>query len=476
MPSLSVIHSPPLPAGRTIGAPPTRREPPVSIRRALPALLLLAALSLVACNSEDDPSPTPEITSNASPEATTTAAPTPTSTASPTSEPTATPTATATTPATATPSASASPEPSGTAETPGTFGPIGGEPILGGRVLDRPIEAITTAQPGEIWIADQRGDIRAYSANGDEQGVVLDIRDEVSRSGNEEGLLSMALDPEFAMNGHLWVYYSVDPGVRRTRLARFEVSDGVADRGSELVVLEVAQPFGNHNGGAIRFGPDGMLYLGLGDGGSGGDPLGNGQNPETLLGSVIRIDVSSATTAEPYAVPPDNPFVGDANGRDEIWAYGLRNPWRMVFDQTSGALWLADVGQSSAEEIDVIERGGNYGWNRFEGFRCFDSDAGCDRRGVEEPVFNYPHPAFGTGNCSVTGGVVYRANRVAEIANAYVFADFCTGDIWAIEADGPNDADVIAEGFGRIASFALDADGEVLLLRFGDPILRIVSP
>ena len=366
-------------------------------------------------------------------------------------------------------------EPTATATTPSSFGPTAAEPILGGREFAQPVEAITGVA-GEVWVAEQRGEIRAYAPDGSELRTVLDIRDRVDTGGTEEGLLSMALDPAFETNGHLWVYYSVDVGVRRTRLARFEVAGGAADPGSELVVLEVPQPFPNHNGGSIRFGPDGMLYLGLGDGGSGGDPLGNGQNLATLLGSVLRIDVTSASAATPYIIPPDNPFLDDQNARDEIWAYGLRNPWRMTFDAASGALWLGDVGQSSAEEIDVIVSGGNYGWSRFEGFACFDRNAGCDRRELEEPVFNYVHPAFGRGNCSVTGGVVYRANRVSEIANAYIFGDFCSGDIWAIDADARGDADAIGEQFGNISSFAHDATSEVLVLRFGASILLIVSP
>jgi glucose/arabinose dehydrogenase len=430
----------------------------VLLRRAFPALLAAAAV-LAAC-SDDAPVPTasPTVVLTASP----TVEATPGATASPTPAPTVATTPTAT--------------PEVTATTPAAFGPIATEAVLGGRAFERPIEVISTGAAGELWVADQRGDIRAYQSDGDQIRVVLDIRERVRRSGNEEGLLSVTLDPQFASNRHLWVYYSAEPGVRRTRLARFEVSEGVAAAASELVVLEVSQPYGNHNGGTVRFGPDGMLYLSLGDGGSGGDPLGNGQNLETLLGSVLRIDVREASKERPYVVPVDNPFVGNADARDEIWAYGLRNPWRMAFDDTTGALWLGDVGQSSAEEIDIIERGANYGWNRFEGFACFDRDRGCDREGLTMPVFNYSHPDFGRGACSVTGGVVYRANRVPQIANAYIFGDFCSGDLWAIAADAPDGAEIIAEGFGGLASFALDADGEVLLLRFNEPILRIVSP
>jgi glucose/arabinose dehydrogenase len=286
-------------------------------RRALPALLFVSALLLGGCNGDDD-GPTPEPTPAAS--ATVTA------TASPDGSPTATPT----TPSTPSPTATATPSPSPI--NADRFGAVGIEPILGGLAFDRPVEAIADAVPGELWVADQRGDIRSFNEAGDPAGTVLDIRDRISRRGNEEGLLSVALDPAFATNGHLWVYYSAQPGVRRTRLARFDVSGGVADPASELVVFELTQPYGNHNGGAVRFGPDGMLYLSLGDGGSGGDPLGNGQNLQTLLGSVLRLDVRDASEATPYVVPADNPFLDDPDARDEIWAYGLRNPWRMSFD------------------------------------------------------------------------------------------------------------------------------------------------
>jgi glucose/arabinose dehydrogenase len=436
----------------------------VTPRRALLALLLGGTLLFAGCDGDGAAESTPEPTSNGSTPTATMTAPDP---ANGTATPDATPTS-ATGTSTAMPTA--------TATTPPEFGPVSTEAILGGRAFDRPVELIANAVPGEIWVVDQRGDIRSFDTAGEPAGVVLDIRDRVSRRGSEEGLLSAALDPEFASNGHLWVYYSVQPGVRRTRLARIEVSDAVADPGSELAVLEVTQPFGNHNGGSIRFGPDGMLYLSLGDGGSGGDPLGNGQNRETLLGSVLRIDVRDASEATPYAVPADNPFLDEPDARDEIWAYGFRNPWRMSFDAATGALWLGDVGQSSAEEIDLVERGGNYGWNRFEGFACFNRESGCDREGLTQPVFNYTHPDFGRGVCSVTGGVVYRANRVGQIANAYVFGDFCSGQIWAIDADAPDGAQLLAEGLGFIASFAHDADGEVLVLIHGAPIVRIVAP
>ena len=322
-----------------------------------------------------------------------------------------------------------------------------------------------------VFLADQNGLVVLLNRDGTGMSTLLDLRSRVSRAGNEEGLLSMALDPTFAQSGELWVYYSVAGGPRRSRLSRFTVRDDAADLSSELVVLEVSQPYSNHNGGAVRFGPDGMLYLGFGDGGSGGDPLGNGQNTHTLLGSIIRIDVRQASSAQPYIVPNDNPFSGSA-GRPEVWSYGLRNPWRMSFDPSTGERWVADVGQDAIEEIDIIRRGGNYGWNVLEGDRCYQPPAGCDPSGTIPPVATYSH-AFG---CSVTGGVVYRGANVPEITGAYLYGDFCTGRIWAINADTPSTPVQIAGISGNIASFGTDASGEVYVLQFGGPVLRIVSP
>jgi glucose/arabinose dehydrogenase len=235
------------------------------------------------------------------------------------------------------------------------------------------------------------------------------------------------------------------------------------------VVLEVEEPFSNHNGGAIRFGPDGLLYLGFGDGGSGGDPLGSGQDRSTLLGSIIRIDVRNASAAAPYAVPPTNPFVGEAGVRPEIWAYGVRNPWRMSWD--AGLLWVGDVGQNAIEEISIARTGANLGWNRLEGNQCYQS--GCSSEGTIAPVAVYGH---GGGRCSVTGGVVYRGTQVPEIAGSYLYGDFCSGEVWAMPADGSSSPVIVASGLGSVASFGLDATGEVYVLRFGQSIVRLVSP
>ena len=300
---------------------------------------------------------------------------------------------------------------------------------LGGRRFERPIEAVPYPG-GRVLIAEQSGLVLLLNATSGEGVTFLDLRQRVSRDSNEEGLLSVALDPEFAANGRLYAYYSVEGGSRRTRLSRFSIAGDVADPASELVILEVAQPFSNHNGGSVRFGPDGMLYLGLGDGGSGGDPMGNGQNLGTLLGAVLRLDVSEASEATPYRVPADNPFVGAAGARPEIWALGLRNPWRMAFDTATGELWLADVGQSDIEEVDIVVRGRNYGWNRLEVNDCFQPRSGCDRSGTVAPVASYDHRE----GCSVSGGVVYRGAAVPELVDAYVYGDFCSGRVWALDA------------------------------------------
>lgn len=389
---------------------------------------------------------------------------------------TGTPTATASTTA-ATPPAPATP--------PTATPPISVEPRpvalapLPGRTWTRPVElgAYPLAGGGgaALFVAEQEGTV--YAVEGDSAALILDLRDRVSRAGDEEGLLSVALDPAFASNRFVWLYYSA-ANPRRSVLARFtrDANDHAIDPASALVVLEIAQPYANHNGGAIRFGPDGMLYLGIGDGGSAGDPQGNGQNLGTLLGKVIRIDVRDASTARPYTVPPDNPFVGRAGARAEIWAYGLRNPWRMAFDAATGALWAGDVGQGAVEEVDVVQRGGNYGWSIVEGDRCYRPAQGCNRDGLTPPLASYDH---GGGRCSITGGVVYRGRRVPEIAGAYLYADFCSGDVWAIRADAPAAPATpvrIASGVANLAAFGVDGAGEVYLLAFGQPLRQIVSP
>ena len=264
--------------------------------------------------------------------------------------------------------------------------PVELEPAFPGIEFDRMV-FLTYAEDesGRLFVVLQPGRIVVFENDPGVESArtFLDIRDQVNDAGNEEGLLGLAFDPAFVENGHFYVYYTASRP-RRTVVSRFSVSAGDPDRAdpdSELVFMEVAQPYRNHNGGHVAFGPDGMLYVGLGDGGSGGDPRGNGQDTSTLLGSILRIDVSVLDQLGGYAVPPDNPFAGgEGAARGEIWAYGLRNPWRFSFDRETGDLWAADVGQNLYEEVNVVRPGLNYGWNVMEGSHCFRRD-GCDSRG-----------------------------------------------------------------------------------------------
>ncbi|MYH41101.1 MAG: PQQ-dependent sugar dehydrogenase [Chloroflexi bacterium] len=449
------------------------------MRRAL--LLAAALLGALAggCGGEGPPPPAPPATAATVPSEAQTAPPTAAADATPTAGGTAG-IATTSVPATATATPTPTPIPTPPpAATPTPRAPETAErapravhvvPALSGRRFDRPTDA--AAYPGgRVLIAEQSGLVFLLDRSSGEGGIFLDLRREVSRDGNEEGLLGLALAPDFAASGHLYAYYSVREGARRTRLSRFTAAGGAAEPASELVILEVAQPFSNHNGGALRFGPDGMLYLGLGDGGSAGDPASNAQDPGTLLGSILRIDVRSASEAAPYRVPEDNPFVGVNGARGEVWAYGLRNPWRMAFDPENGTLWVGDVGQNSSEEVDVIVRGGNYGWNRLEGDACFRPPSGCDPGGTERPIATYGHRE----GCSITGGVVYRGDALPELDAAYVFGDFCSGRLWAMEASGAGPAVPVADTGASLTSFAQIGE-ELWMLRFGGPVLRAVSP
>ena len=243
-----------------------------------------------------------------------------------------------------------------------------------------------------------------------------------------------------------------------------------ADATTEAVIMEVAQPYSNHNGGQLAFGPDGYLYLGPGDGGSGGDPSGNGQNLGTLLGKILRIDVRGVRNG--YRIPPDNPFVGVQGARPEVWAYGMRNPWRFSFDSATGRLWAADVGQNAWEEVNRVERGGNYGWNVMEGRHCYKPSSGCDRSELILPLAEYSH----NDGCSVTGGFVYRGQRLASLQGAYLYADYCSGKIWALrpQSDGSVSNEEILDTNLQIASFAQDLAGEVYILSHNQGIYRFV--
>ena len=314
-------------------------------------------------------------------------------------------------------------------------------------------------QPGRILVFENRPDAQAQ--------VFLDITGRVDDSGNEMGLLGLALAPDFAQSGRFYVNYTASPP-RRTIVSRFRVAPGggSADAASEFLVLEVGQPFPNHNGGQTSFGPDGMLYIGFGDGGAGNDPMGNGQNKGTLLGKLLRIDVSDLSGVS-YTVPAGNPFVGAAGAMEEIWALGLRNPWRFSWDAQTGDLWLADVGQNAREEIDLVTKGGNYGWSVTEGGQC-RTGSSCDRTGLIAPVFDYPNTGI-RGDCSITGGFVYRGRTIAALTGAYVYADYCSGKVWALRYDGTRVTEqaLLLDSDIQISSFAVDLQGEIYALGHG---------
>jgi glucose/arabinose dehydrogenase len=292
----------------------------------------------------------------------------------------------------------------------------------------------------------------------------LDITERV-RYGGEQGLLGLAFHPDYRKNGRFVVNY-----VRRsdgsTVIAEFQVSpDPDRSQAAEKRLLVVSQPYPNHKGGMVEFGPDGLLYIGLGDGGSGGDPENRGQNTAELLGKMLRIDVDRGT---PYAIPKDNPFVS-GGGRPEIFASGLRNPWRFSFDRQTGELWAADVGQNAWEEIDIVQRGGNYGWRVMEGTHCFLPREGCTRDGLIPPVAEYGHDR---GRCSITGGYVYRGSRLPGLRGSYLYGDFCSGEVFALSKGGQQT--LLSSGL-RIASFGQDQDGELYVVGHGGTVHRIVE-
>lgn len=300
----------------------------------------------------------------------------------------------------------------------------------------------------------------------------IDISDRVDYGG-EKGLLGMAFHPDYADNGFVYLSYTASPaGGLESRISRFTLDSATQtlDPGSEQILLTVSQPYSNHNGGHIAFGPDGLLYIGLGDGGSGGDPLGHGQNTATLLGSLLRIDVGDGLGG--YTIPADNPFVS-GGGAAEIYAYGLRNPWRWSFDRQVGDLWLGDVGQNAYEEVDIISRGGNYGWNLMEGNQCYPASANCDSTGLTLPVAEYDH----SQGISITGGYVYRGSALNQLAGRYLFSDYGSGVIWGLVDDGSGGyrAEELLDSDLNIVSFAEDQSGELYVLHLGGSIHKLTA-
>ena len=344
--------------------------------------------------------------------------------------------------------------------------------------FDRPVWMTHAGDgSGRFFLIEQAGKI--YVFPNDRQvrkpGVFLDLTSKTKVFSNEEGCLFMAFHPDYKNNGKFYVYYSVEKP-RRTVLSEFQVSKtdpNRADPGSERSLFKVAQPFVNHKGSTTIFGPDGFLYVSLGDGGSAGDPFDNAQNLAKPLGKILRIDVNSRTGTFNYGIPPDNPFLERGKALPEIWAYGLRNVWRMSFDRQTGVLWAGDVGQEKYEEIDIIQKGGNYGWNFREGKHPYRTDS--PPAGVQfiEPVAEYWH----NGGASITGGYVYRGRKLPHLAGVYLYADFVTGEIWGLRHENgrvAKKAPLLRQKL-NIASFAEDEAGEIYLLAFDGKIYELVE-
>jgi glucose/arabinose dehydrogenase len=340
--------------------------------------------------------------------------------------------------------------------------------------LRSPLDLQVAPGDGErLYVAEQAGRIRIVRGGQLQATPFLDIAGRVT-SGGERGLLGFAMHPQFVSNRRFFVNYTDRSG--DTHVAEFRATGAdAADPASERTLLFVDQPFPNHNGGGLAFDASGRLLVGLGDGGSGGDPLGNGQSLDTMLGKILRIDVDAG---DPYAVPSDNPFRSTAGALPEIWAYGLRNPFRFAVDPATGDLYIGDVGQSRVEEIDVglRTRGGgeNYGWNVLEGSRCYSPPSGCDRAGLTPPVYEYEQPQ----GCSVIGGVVYRGCRMPDLAGTYFFGDFCSGFVRSFRLAGGQVTDVrdwtgALRGIDSPTAFGHDALGEVYVVDYDGEVYRL---
>ncbi len=339
---------------------------------------------------------------------------------------------------------------------------------------------IAHANDSRLFIVEQDGIIRILDENGSTLPVpFLNIDPRVGSSGNEQGLLGLAFHPDYANNGYFYVNYTNNSG--DTRISRFSVTadPNVADPNSELVIYAFNQDFTNHNGGDLNFGPsDGYLYIGNGDGGSGGDPLNRAQNPLSPLGKMLRIDVDNPSGGNNYGIPPSNPFVGDPNVLDEIWAVGLRNPWRFSFDRLTHDMWIGDVGQNAREEIDfqpASSMGGeNYGWRCYEGNNIYNT-SGCG------PIGNYVFPVVdftnGGGNCSVTGGMVYRGQKYPNLYGRYLYTDYCSGRFWTLQPDGMGgwtNTQLADLAFGFVA-FGENRDGEMFVANIGNGIIYRIT-
>ncbi|HXH56816.1 PQQ-dependent sugar dehydrogenase [Iamia sp.] len=370
------------------------------------------------------------------------------------------------------PTSSAEPADPGDAPAPGALGDVA-ITLTEVATLEAPTKLV--ARPGSdlLYVAEQGGRITALTPTDDggaDTATALDLTD-VTRSGGEQGLLGLAFAPDGAT---LYVHHSGTAG--ETRIASFAMDGDDVDAASRTELLEVDQPFANHNGGDIVVDDDGLLWIGLGDGGSSGDPDDRAQDPEDLLGKILRIDPTRPTGELPYAIPEDNPFADGVGGRPEVAVIGVRNPWRLRFDAETGDLWVADVGQDAVEEIDRLPAdailGANLGWSRFEGSAVYDESREVRGTPPVGPVFEMDHD---DGWCSVTGGPVYRGDALDDLQGAYLFGDFCKPGLAALRLDGDQvtETAVLDEDVGQVVSIDTDADGEVYVLSLGGQVLRL---
>jgi glucose/arabinose dehydrogenase len=351
--------------------------------------------------------------------------------------------------------------------------------------LDSPVFAGNAGDgSGRLFVLEQAGLIRVVENGKVESPPFLDIRSRIA-SGGERGLLGLAFHPGYGTSGEFRFYVDYTDLNGDTVIAEYRAGVGGdpnrADPGTERVLLHIKQPFANHNGGGTVFGRGGFLYVGMGDGGSGGDPMGNGQRLDTLLGKLLRIDVDHPSSGAPYGIPDDNPFIGGESDRPEIWAYGLRNPWRFSFDRATGDLWIGDVGQNRFEEVDRATqgdgfgRGADYGWNIMEGAHCYPSGNACDKTPYVLPVTEYDHSG---GNCAVIGGYVYRGSQFPAMSGGYVFGDECSGDIRLLSSTAKAGAGsrVVLDSGKVISSFGEDEAGELYMtaLRSGE-LLQVTA-
>jgi glucose/arabinose dehydrogenase len=330
---------------------------------------------------------------------------------------------------------------------------------------------------GRLFVVEKAGTIRIFANSTLQPSPFLDISGKVDSAPGEMGLLGLAFHPNYAQNHRFFVHYDrLLNGQIQSVVAEYLVSSADpnrADPTSERILLTINQPFDNHKGGQLAFGPDGFLYIGLGDGGSEGDPSGNGQNLNTLLGKILRLNIDATGSGTPYAIPPDNPFVS-GGGLPEIWAYGFRNPWRFSFDRGTGRLFAGDVGGDHFEEVDIIQRGGNFGWNIMEGAHCFNPPSGCNTNGLIFPTAEYDHSE---GN-AIIGGYVYAGTMIPSLQQSYIFGDLSSGKIWMLRENPPGTWTrtlLLTVANTQISSFGQDQAGEVYVVELGGSIMRLTA-